>query len=138
MDDAPANVFPPNPFKMESKQSFLGINGLSGSSSPLFTPSYPVLLFWACGVKAAIHIRENGAGKVLERKGDAEPRQKGALIILRKTRGPATGKGVSAKLLLAYNFLLKVIIRSWRWVSHDVLFPANDIQTNIRANAIFV
>lgn len=61
---------------MESKQSFLGINGLSRSRPPLLTPSYPVLLFWARGVKAARHIKENGEGKVLERIGDAQTRQK--------------------------------------------------------------
>lgn len=67
--------------KWSQNKSFLGIDGLSRSSPPLFTPSYPVLLFWACGVKAASHIRENGEGKVLERIADAEQRQKGALII---------------------------------------------------------
>lgn len=78
-----------------------------------------MLLFWACGLNAASHIRENGEGKVLERIGDAEPRQKGALIILRKKTEATMGKGVLDKLILAYNFLIKVIIRSWRWASHD-------------------
>lgn len=67
-----------------------------------------MFLFWACGVKAASHIRGNGAGKVLERIGDAERRQKGALIILRKKkkkRGPALGKAASDK----FGLLLLII-----------------------------
>lgn len=99
-----------------------------------------MLLFWAGGVKAASHITENRGGKVLELTGDAERRQNGALIIPRKKKrqkeAEAWLKGASAELVLAWNFLLKAIIGSWRCVSHDLLFPVSEL--NLRANATFV